>query len=108
MAARCRLARYVPRRGLVFYLEFDGVDAHAAGWHESAAYKLLVDTKLGALLEDLGVQTLDLVQASLPADRRAKGLDLVDVLKRVARGASWRASPAGRDRLERRGGVARR
>jgi prepilin-type processing-associated H-X9-DG protein len=84
--SRDSLARYVPRRGLVFYLEFDGVNAHAAGWHESAAYKLLVETKLGALLEDLGVQTLDLVQASLPPERRAKGLDLVDVLKRVARG----------------------
>jgi prepilin-type processing-associated H-X9-DG protein len=79
------LARYVPRRGLAFYLEFDGLDVHAADWHASAACKLLVDTKLGGLLEDLSVQALDLVQSSLPQFRRTKGADLVEGIKSVAR-----------------------
>ena len=48
------LARYVPKQdNLFFYLEFDGLDAHQAAWKNSAAYKLLNDTKLGALIEDL-------------------------------------------------------
>jgi prepilin-type processing-associated H-X9-DG protein len=97
--AATSLARYVPRRGLAFYLEFDGLDAHAADWHASAAYKLLVDTKLGSLVEDLGVQALDLLQASLPADRRTKGADLVEALKSIARRgfvmAAARADAAG-------------
>ena len=102
------LARYVPRRGLAFYLEFDGLDAHAADWHASAAYKLLVDTKLGALLEDLGVQALDLLQASLPADRRTKGADLVEAHEehrqaRIRGGLRAR----GRGRLEGRGRAPR-
>ena len=32
-----------------------GLDAHADAWQKTAAYKLLNDTKLGALLEDLGL-----------------------------------------------------
>src|SRR5436309_1382498 len=53
------LARYVPRQDLFFYLEFDGLDAHADAWKHSAAYKLLNDTKLGALLEDLTRQGIE-------------------------------------------------
>src|SRR5262249_55869983 len=52
-APKSSLGRYVPRQDLVFYLEFDGLDAHGEAWQKSAAYKLLNDTKLGALLEDL-------------------------------------------------------
>ncbi len=47
------LAHYVPRQDLMSYIEFDGLDAHQAAWQGSAAQKLLNDTKLGVLLEDL-------------------------------------------------------
>ena len=63
----------MPRQDLIFYLEFDGLDAHADAWKKSAAYKLLNDTKLGALLEDLASQGVELAQQSVspgPADQR--------------------------------------
>ena len=79
------LARYVPRHDLLFYLEFDGLDAHAAAWKGSAAYKLLNDTKLGALLEDLAGQGIELAQQSVPEDKRFKAAEVVDAVKHVAR-----------------------
>ena len=83
--ATTSLARYVPRQDLLFYLEFDGLDAHAAAWHGSAAYKLLNDTKLGALCEDLISQGVELAQESALAEKRIKGAEAVDLLKKVAR-----------------------
>jgi len=84
-AAALPLARFVPRRDLIFYLEFDGLDAHAGAWRKSAAYKLLNDTKLGALLEDLASQGVELAQQSVPPDKQIKGAEVVDLLKRIAR-----------------------
>ena len=66
------LARYVPRQDLFVYLEFQGLDAHADAWRKSAAYKLLNDTKLGSLLEDLATQGIEMYQSSLPPDKRVK------------------------------------
>jgi hypothetical protein len=62
------LARYLPSQDLIFLLEFDGLDAHEAAWRKSAAYKLLNQTKLGPLLEDLAIQVLDRIKAAAPAD----------------------------------------
>ena len=53
------LARYVPRDNLVFYLEYDGLDAHADAWRKTAAYKILNDTPAGAMLEDVAVAAPD-------------------------------------------------
>ncbi len=83
--AKASLARYVPRQDLVAYLEFDGLDAHADAWKNSAAYKLLNDTKLGALLEDLAGQGLELVQQSTPPDRQVKPATVIDLVKHVAK-----------------------
>ena len=47
------LARYAPRKDLVVYVEYAGLDAHPEAWRQSAAYKLLNETTLGAMLEDL-------------------------------------------------------
>ena len=61
--------RYVPREGLAAYLEFDGLDAHQAAWKGSAAYKLLNETKLGPLIEDILRQLIVMSQAPIqPAD----------------------------------------
>src|SRR5262249_23120941 len=84
-AAGSALARYVPREALVFYFEFDGLDTRSAAWHRSAAYKLLSDTKLGALIEDLAGQAIDLSQQSVPPEQRAKPGDIVEQLKRLIR-----------------------
>lgn len=80
------LARYVPSQDLLFYLEFDGVDAHATAWRASAAYKLLNDTKLGPLVEDLASQGFELAQQqSVPPAKRIKGVEIVGLLKYMAR-----------------------
>jgi Protein of unknown function (DUF1559) len=79
------LARYVPGQDLFFYLEFDGLNAHPGAWHGSAAFKLLNDTKLGALIEDLTSQGIELAQKSIPQARRLKGAEVVGMLKNAAR-----------------------
>jgi hypothetical protein len=79
------LARHVPLRDLVFYLECDGLDSHADAWRRSAACKLLNDTKLGAVVEDLLLQGIELLQLSLPGEKHIRAAELVDLLKQVAR-----------------------
>ena len=54
------LASYVPRQDLVLYLEYQGLDAHAGAWQKTAAYRLLSETKLGTLLEDMAIQAIEL------------------------------------------------
>jgi len=60
------LARYVPREGLAVYLEFQGLDRHAAAWKQTAAAKLLGETGLGAMLTDLAAQAIDQALARGP------------------------------------------
>jgi hypothetical protein len=45
--------RYIPARGLVAYVEYDGLDAHAAAWQATATHDVLVKTTAGAMLIDL-------------------------------------------------------
>ena len=77
------LARYVPREGLFFLLEFDGLDAHADAWHRSSAYKLLTGTKLGTLLENLAAQGIEQYQGTSPPENRLKPAAIMDPIKYV-------------------------
>lgn len=79
------LARYVPAEELIFLAELDGLDAHEKAWKASAAHKLLNNTKLGALLEDLIKQGVSLAQESTDADLRIKGDDVLSLLRFIAR-----------------------
>ncbi|MGO9813997.1 MAG: hypothetical protein ACLP53_24970, partial [Isosphaeraceae bacterium] len=79
------LARYLPQQELAAYLEFEGLDTHASAWHNSAAYKLLHDTSLGALLEDIGGQVVELAQQSVPPGKRIAPNDYLNLLKHAAR-----------------------
>jgi prepilin-type processing-associated H-X9-DG protein len=96
-AAALPLARCVPRQDLIFYLEFDGLDAHAATWKASAAYKLLNHTKLGVLLEDMTAQGIELAQQSVPPGKRIGGTQIVEHIKHMARAglacAVWGQAP---------------
>ncbi len=56
------LAHYVPSQNLISYLEFGGLDTHQVAWRASATYKLLNETKLGPLLEDLAGQYFEVSQ----------------------------------------------
>ncbi len=84
-AAAKSLARFVPKDDLFFLMEFDGLDAHAAAWNRTAASKLLNEAKLGALLENLATQGLDLMLETAPVPNRPKGQDLVDIVKNLAK-----------------------
>ena len=75
----------MPRADLLFLLEFDGLDAHRDAWKRSSVCKLLNETKLGALLEDLSLQAIEVFQESVPAEQRIKGVDTVNLLKQIAR-----------------------
>jgi prepilin-type processing-associated H-X9-DG protein len=84
-AAQASLARYVPKQdNLFFYLEFDGLAAHQAAWKSSSAYKLLNETKLGALVEDLITQGIEAIQQSTPAEKRVKPAELIGLFKLAA------------------------
>ena len=51
--ARASPRRCIPARGLVAYLEYEGLDAHARAWQATAARDLLVKTPAGAMLIDV-------------------------------------------------------
>jgi prepilin-type processing-associated H-X9-DG protein len=84
-ASKASLARYVPRQELIAYLEFEGLDAHAGVWNKSAAYKLLNDTKLGPLLEDLARQGLEFMRQSTGGNSPVAPADVIDLVKHVAK-----------------------
>jgi prepilin-type processing-associated H-X9-DG protein len=79
------LARYLPQQDLAGYLEFEGLDAHRAAWRKSAAYKLLNDTSLGVLLEDIATQAVDQAQQSRPQEHRIAAAEYLNLLKHAAR-----------------------
>jgi hypothetical protein len=45
--------RYIPSRDLIGYLEFDGLDAHAAAWKGTAAHAIFAKTKAGAMVNEV-------------------------------------------------------
>jgi hypothetical protein len=50
--------RCIPARGLVAYLEYDGLDAHAPAWQATAAHDLLLKTPAGPMVLDLVKQLI--------------------------------------------------
>ena len=77
----------MPRRDLGLYLEFQGLDSQLAAWRGSAAYKILNETKLGMLLEDLAGQGIELAQQSVPREKQRQGVRADRFVQ--ARGAAW-------------------
>src|SRR5690349_16874473 len=81
--AAAPLARYFPKENLIFYTEFSGLDAHAEAWNKTAAYKMLTETPLGEMLEQVGTQLLDKL-LSYSQGRKVDGKDIIALLKHVA------------------------
>ena len=81
------LARFIPKENLLLYCEFSGLDAHAASWHKTAAYRMLTETPLGSMLETVTGQLLDKALSFVP-NRRLSGPEVVTLLKHVAR-SGW-------------------
>jgi prepilin-type processing-associated H-X9-DG protein len=82
--AGAAMARYVPREDLVLYIECAGLDAHADAWKKTAAYKMLNETTLGRMLEDVAAQTIDQAQAAGPGQVVA-GADVVALAEHAVR-----------------------
>jgi hypothetical protein len=49
----------VPKENLLLYVEFAGLNATAASWNKTAAYRMLNETPLGAMMEEVSTQFLD-------------------------------------------------
>lgn len=79
------LARYVPAEDLSVYFEFDGLDAHPEAWKKSAAARLLNETSLGILLEDLASQGINSMLAQGPPVAKPTGQDVIDLAKFIGR-----------------------
>lgn len=63
---RSRPARLMPGRGLVAYLEYEGLEAHARAWKATAASAILQETPAGAMIADLARQVLDRLLQEIP------------------------------------------
>jgi prepilin-type processing-associated H-X9-DG protein len=77
------LARYFPRKDLVVYAEFDGLDAHRDAWTKSAAYRLLTETTTGAMLEQSAARLIDQLTISVGSPVPANGRELVALGKHL-------------------------
>jgi len=53
------LAQYIPAEGLAALVEHAGFDAHPEAWKGTALYRMLNETSLGAMLEDILSQVAD-------------------------------------------------
>ncbi len=78
------MPRFVPRDKLILYVDFDGVDAHAEAWQKTAAYKMLNQTPLGVMLEEVAAQLLDKALESVP-NHKLTGAEIVTLVKLMAR-----------------------
>ena len=67
--------RYVPA-GLVAYVEFDGLRAHAGAWEATAARAMLAGTPAGAMMTEIARQVTDRMLKIAPAGKLT-GADLV-------------------------------
>ena len=79
------LARYVPGDKLVILAEMAGLDAHAEAWSKTATNKMLNETPLGAMLEDLVAQLFELRMSKNARPNRPNGADTATILKHMMR-----------------------
>ncbi len=76
------LSRYVPSDQLIFLLENNGLEAWPDAWKATAAYKMLNETTLGAMLEDITAQLADRGLQAMPG-APATGKDVVALLNHL-------------------------
>ena len=74
----------MPRDNLIFYVDFDGLDAHVEAWQKTAAYKMLNQTPLGVMLEEVASQLLDKGLESV-TNRKLSGAETITLVKLMAR-----------------------
>ncbi len=74
------LAKYVPSEGLFFYAEFQGFGAYPDAWKQTAAHKIVHDTKTGAMLDEIVAQVAEKALAARP-NRRLTGADVAALVR---------------------------
>jgi hypothetical protein len=74
------LSSYVPGGKIVGYLEFSGLDSHPEAWRKSAMYKILNDTPVGAMLEDVLTQY---IQQTSKGETKITAAESVALIKHV-------------------------
>ncbi|WP_254053681.1 hypothetical protein [Singulisphaera sp. GP187] len=77
------LARYVPGDGLIVLIDHEGLEAQPGAWKGTAAFKILNDTTLGAMLEDIAAQVVDRGLQSAPG-APVSGKEVVGLLTHMA------------------------
>jgi len=77
------LGRFVPKENLIAYVEFAGLNAHDQAWRKTAACKMLLDTPLGGMLEEVSAQLLEKALSFVP-DKKVTGAEIVTLLKNAA------------------------
>ncbi len=86
-AAPVPLGRFVPKENLILYVEFAGLNASAASWKNTAAYRMLNETPLGAMMEEVTTQLLDKTLNLYP-DHKLSGAELLTLVKHSVQ-AGW-------------------
>ena len=76
--------RLFPAKGLVAYVEFDGLRVHANAWEATAAYAMLAKTPAGAMMNDLAVQVTDRFLKLIP-DSTLTGAELIALQDHLVR-----------------------
>lgn len=77
-------SRIVPASGLLFYVESDGLDAHARAWEDTEAAAILRQRSTGAMIADVSRQVLDRLLRLVPG-QAVTGDDLVALHEHIAR-----------------------
>ncbi len=78
------LARYLPSDGLVILVEHNGLDSQSDAWKGTSAYRMLNQTSLGAMVEDIATQLIDRALASAPG-APLTGKDAIGLLEHLSR-----------------------
>ncbi len=75
------LSKYIPAKDLVMVVEATGVDQNTAAWRGTNAYKMLNETTLGLMLEQVFTEMFDALAAQSPAAPPFRGADFVSVVE---------------------------
>lgn len=78
------LGRFIARDRLFLYVESAGLESRDAAWKKTAAQRMLNETSLGVMLEEVGAQLADRLLDYLP-NRKITGAETVTIVEHLAR-----------------------
>ena len=81
------LGKYVPKDNLIFYVEFEGLSAHAASWEKRPPTRCSTRRPWGSCSKRYAGQLLDKAMAFVP-NRRLSGPEIVTLVKGAAK-SGW-------------------